>query len=116
MLFSVVNVKAVWQCLGLNVSEKDGQAAGKSRSRVARSGFARLRRDKTWLGEGVALGGAVGDLVADDGAEFCVGVFLVGAVADAAEVEVGAIADEALVLVGPADEAVVTVRLRGATP
>lgn len=61
------------------------------------------------LGKSVALGCPVGDFVADDGAEFGVGVFLTGAVADAAEVEVGAIADVALVLVGPADEAVVTV-------
>ena len=60
------------------------------------------------LGEDLARGGAVGDFVADDGAEVGVGVFLAGAVADAAEVEVGAVADVALVLIGPADKAVVT--------
>lgn len=61
------------------------------------------------FGEHLALGGAMGDFVADDGAEFGVGVFLADAVADAAEVEVGAVADVALVLVGPADKAVITV-------
>ena len=51
----------------------------------------------------------MGDFVADDGAEFCVGGFFLIAVAGAAEVEVRAIADVALVFIGPADEAVVTV-------
>ena len=60
-------------------------------------------------GESLAVGGAVGDFVADDGAEYGVGVFLAVAVADAAIVEIRAVADVALVLIGPADEAVVTV-------
>ena len=51
----------------------------------------------------------MGDFVADDAAEFGVGFLLAVAVANAAEVEVGAVADVALVLIGPADEAVVTV-------
>ena len=55
------------------------------------------------------MAGAVGDLVADDGAEFGVGVFLAVAVAAAAVVKIRAVADIALVLVGPADEAVITV-------
>jgi hypothetical protein len=51
----------------------------------------------------------MGDFVADDGAEFGLGGFFLFAVATAAEVEVGAIADVALILIGPADEAVVAV-------
>lgn len=58
--------------------------------------------------ERLVLCGAVGDFVTDDGAEVGVGVFLAGVVADPAEIEVGAIADVALVLVGPADKAVIT--------
>ena len=49
------------------------------------------------------------DFVADDGAKFGVGGFFLFAVADSAEVEVRAVADVRLVLIGPADEAVVTV-------
>lgn len=55
------------------------------------------------------MGEAVGDFIADDGAEFCVGLFFLFAVADAAEVEVRAIADVALVVTGPADKAVIAV-------
>jgi hypothetical protein len=51
----------------------------------------------------------VGDFVADDGTEGGVGLFLLFTVADTAVVEVWAVADVALVLVGPADEAVVAV-------
>jgi hypothetical protein len=61
------------------------------------------------LGEDLALGDSVGDLVADDGAEVGVGVFLAVAVAAAAVVKIRAVADVALVLIGPADKAVVTV-------
>ena len=60
-------------------------------------------------GEGFTFGEAVGHFVADDGAEFGVGDFLLVAMADAAEIEIRAIADVALVLIGPADEAVVAV-------
>ena len=63
------------------------------------------------LGEGFAFGEAVGDFVADDGAEFGVGGFFLISVASAAEVEVRAVADVALVFIRPADEAVVAVRL-----
>ncbi len=58
------------------------------------------------LGEWLALGGAVGDFVADDGAEVGVGVLIPIAVA-AAVVEIRAGAEGARVLIGPADEAVV---------
>lgn len=61
------------------------------------------------LGEGIAFGEAMGDFVADDGAEVGVGGFFLIAVAHAAEVDVRAVADVALVLIGPADEAMVTV-------
>ena len=60
-------------------------------------------------GEGVTFGEAVGHFVADDGVEFGIGGFLLVAMANAAEIEIRAIADVALVLIGPADEAVVTV-------
>ena len=52
---------------------------------------------------------AVGDFVADDGAEIGVGLFFLVAVAAAAKVEIRAVADVAMVLIGPADEAVITV-------
>ena len=51
------------------------------------------------LWEVFALGEAVVDFVADDGAEIGVGCFLVFAVADTAVEEVGAVADVALVFV-----------------
>jgi hypothetical protein len=50
----------------------------------------------------------MGDFVADDGAEIGVGGFFLLAVA-AAVVEIRAVADVALVLIGPADEAVIRV-------
>ena len=59
--------------------------------------------------KGFAFGEAVGDFVADDGAEVGVGLFFLLAVADAAEVEVRAVADVTLVLIGPADKAMVAV-------
>lgn len=62
-----------------------------------------------WRGKRLALAEAVGDFVAHDGAEVGVGLFLLFAVTDTAEVEVRAIADVALILIGPADEAVITV-------
>ena len=51
----------------------------------------------------------MGDFVADDGAELSVGGFFLIAVTGAAEVVIWAIADVALVLIGPADEAMITV-------
>lgn len=60
-------------------------------------------------GEGFAVVEPVGDFVADDGAEFGVGLFLLISMTAAAVVEVRAIANVALVLIGPADESVITV-------
>ena len=51
----------------------------------------------------------MGDFVADDGTEVGVGLFFLFAVTDASEIEIRAVADVALVLVGPADEAVVAI-------
>ncbi len=62
-----------------------------------------------WGGEGFAFIEPVGDFVADDGAEIRVGLLLLISMAAAAVVEVRAIADVALVLIGPVDEAVITV-------
>jgi hypothetical protein len=59
------------------------------------------------VGRVFALGEAVGDFVADDGAEFCVGGFFLFDAADAAAVEIRAIAHARPLPVGPADEAVV---------
>ena len=61
------------------------------------------------FGRCFAFGETVGDFVADHGAEFGVGGFFLVAVADAAEVEIRAVADVALVLIGPADEAMVAI-------
>jgi hypothetical protein len=49
------------------------------------------------------------DFVADDGAEFGVGLFLLPAVADTAVVEIRAVSDLALVFVRPLHEAEVGV-------
>jgi hypothetical protein len=59
--------------------------------------------------EGFAVVEAVGDFVADDGAEVGVGGFFLIAVTATAVVEVRAIADIALVILGPADESVIAV-------
>jgi hypothetical protein len=50
-------------------------------------------------GHGFAFGETMGDLVADNGAEFGVNGFFLVAVADTAKIEVRAVADVALVLV-----------------
>lgn len=62
-----------------------------------------------WRGKRLALAEAVGDFVAHDGAEVGVGLFLLITVAAATVVEIRAIADVALILIGPANEAVITV-------
>jgi hypothetical protein len=59
--------------------------------------------------EGFAVVEPVGDFIADDGAEFGVGLFLLIPVAAAAVVKVRAVSDLALVLIGPADKAVIAV-------
>lgn len=115
----------------LGSDEFDGPPLqGLIRQRVhPREEFGRRRDDFHWgsgreveaaggadggLGKRLAVGGSKGDLVADDGAEVGVGVFLAVAVTAAAIVEIRTVADVALVLSGPADEAVVTVfRLHG---
>jgi hypothetical protein len=58
-------------------------------------------------GDGLTQGKTVSHLVADDGAELGIGGFFRVAVADSAEVEIRAVPDVSLVLIGPADEAVV---------
>jgi hypothetical protein len=62
-----------------------------------------------WGGEGFAFFEPVGDFVADDGAEIGVGLLFLISVAAAAVVEVRAVADVAQILIGPADESVITV-------
>jgi hypothetical protein len=69
-----------------------------------------------WIGEGFAFGETVSDFVVDDSAEIGVGGFFQLALAAATVLEIRAVADVALILIGPTDEAVITVRLRVAMP
>lgn len=76
-----------------------GKSLGGGKVKIAGGGFR----------QGFTVGEAISDLVADDRAEFRVNFFLTLAVAHTAEVEIRAAADVALVLVGPADKAVVAI-------
>ena len=51
----------------------------------------------------------VSDFIADDAAKFSIDLLLTLSVADTANVEIGAVADVKLILVRPADEAVILV-------
>ncbi len=61
------------------------------------------------IGEGIAFGEAMGDFVANDGAEVGIGLFFLVTVAAAAVVEIRAVANVALVFIGPTHKAVIAV-------